>query len=638
MQKIIFLKVLIIILLISLLANSKTIGQAQTVVQQGNENLFVSKPLTTKPITATSLSAITPNATIQEMIDQVNYTDVYSLTGALSGEWEVTIDGQPYTILTRHTSSGESIQKATQYVGELFSNFYLPVEYHQWGAITHPNVIAELSGVSKPDEIYIIGAHLDNLPLSERAPGADDNASGSVAVLMAADILSQYQWDCTLRFALWTGEEQGLKGSSAYAQRAYENDENIAGYLNLDMIAWNTASSSPDIDLHADSDIPRSLELAQVFSETISAYQLNLIPEILPNGTTHSDHASFWDYGYPAFLAIEDFSDFNPLYHTVDDDMDNFQDWAYYVEFVKAVIGSFAHMSNCLILDDLGSLTGYVTDSDSEQAVTNASLKVVDENGHTLQINSDSSGYYLKELTAGTYTVTASAEGYFPTTISNIAIISDTTTTQDFTLQPLPPDLQVSPHEIIAQTAIGMQSSRILTLENTGHSFLTYSVTQSGPSNWLSIITSTNSIAPAASTEVIISMDATTLEAGTYTTTLTIHSNAPLHPVSTIPITLEVDAFCTPISNVGFSWKPQNPTVNETVTFSSTTTGTRPVLTWNLADEVMVNGEVVTHTYTSKGIYTITLTATNYCSDEIQVSQPLTVTLQKVFLPYVKKD
>ena len=60
-----------------------------------------------------------------------------------------------------------------------------------------------------PNDIFVIGAHLDDMPTGSTAPGADDNASGSVATLIAADILSQYQWGCTLRFAFWTGRSRG---------------------------------------------------------------------------------------------------------------------------------------------------------------------------------------------------------------------------------------------------------------------------------------------------------------------------------------------------------------------------------------------------------------------------------------------
>jgi Zn-dependent M28 family amino/carboxypeptidase len=78
-------------------------------------------------------------------------------------------------------------------------------------------VIGEIPGLVNPDDIFIIGAHIDDVT---GTPGADDNASGSVATLLAADILSQYDWGCTLRFAFWTGEEQGLLGSDVYAHRS----------------------------------------------------------------------------------------------------------------------------------------------------------------------------------------------------------------------------------------------------------------------------------------------------------------------------------------------------------------------------------------------------------------------------------
>ena len=90
------------------------------------------------------------------------------------------------------------------------------------------------------------------MPSSGAAPGADDNGSGSVGTLIAADILSQYQWSCTLRFAFWTGEEQGLLGSAAYATRAKNQGQNIKGYLNMDMIAYNSGAPN-EINLFANS-------------------------------------------------------------------------------------------------------------------------------------------------------------------------------------------------------------------------------------------------------------------------------------------------------------------------------------------------------------------------------------------------
>jgi Zn-dependent M28 family amino/carboxypeptidase len=291
---------------------------------------------------------------IQTMIEQVDSATLFDRVGELSGETAAVIGGEPYTITTRHTNSGEPIEKATQYAAEYLAALGLDVEYHDWAwsSLSGRNVIGELTGERHPEEIFVLCAHIDDLPSGPIAPGADDNASGVVAVLTAADILSQYRWGGTLRFALWTGEEQGLWGSHFYAQRSYSAGENIAGVLNLDMIAWNTLLSTPDIDLHATSSVTPTLQLAQLFSDVVGAYGLDLVPEIVANGTGSSDHASFWDYGYPAILGIEDYypnkHDFNPYYHTADDQL-QYLDMDYFADFVKASLATFAHMSDYLI-------------------------------------------------------------------------------------------------------------------------------------------------------------------------------------------------------------------------------------------------------------------------------------------------
>lgn len=405
--------------------------------------------LTPKPLDQPSAeqafpTAITPDPLIQLMIDQVTQAQVYQYDGDLSGEWPVSIGGTPYTILTRHTYSGTPIQKATQLVYEHLQNLGMAVEYHQWGGSTYPNVIGEITGYENPDDIFIICAHLDDMPSGGRAPGADDNASGSVAVMMAADILSQYQWGCTLRFAFWTGEEQGLNGSAAYAQRAYQRGENIVGVLNLDMIAWD-ALYGPDIDLHANSAIPQTLQLAQLFADVVDAYNLNLIPGIEPNGSGASDHASFWDYGYPAILGIEDYypnyHDFNDYYHT-SNDLLQYLNMPYFTDFVKASVGTFAHMSGCLIPSGLGTLDGHVTEAGSGLPVAGVTVTMVNQDGHTFSDSTDANGYYTRTVLAGTYTVTAAMYGYIETTVTGIEVLTDTNTHLDIAL-PLAPSYLV---------------------------------------------------------------------------------------------------------------------------------------------------------------------------------------------------
>jgi hypothetical protein len=305
-------------------------------------------------ITETARLARTFDPRIQAMINQVDGETLSHYVGDLSGEWPVIVDGDWVTLTTRYTLSGEPIQKAVQFVADRLEATGLDVEYHAWAQDRPPNVVAELRGETHPDEVYILCAHLDSITRQSPmvlAPGADDNASGVAAVLHAAEILSRYRWGCTLRFALWTGEEQGLWGSYYYAQRAYTAGETIAGVLNLDMIAWD-GIDGPDLDLHARQTlVPSSMDLAELFSDVVGIYDLNLIPQIVSNGSGASDQASFWNWGYPAILAIEDYEpgghDFNPYYHS-DQDLLQQLDLEYFAEFARAAVGTFAHMG-CLL-------------------------------------------------------------------------------------------------------------------------------------------------------------------------------------------------------------------------------------------------------------------------------------------------
>jgi hypothetical protein len=282
----------------------------------------------------------------------VSSTTAYRYVGDLSGEWPVDIGGQSISIATRYTYSGVYIAKATQYVGEHLAALGLDVEYHVWDQEGYPNVIGELQSETNPEEIYIICAHLDDAPFEGLAPGADDNASGSAAVLIAADILSQYSWDPTLRFVLFTGEEQWsmeeyyAHGSYPYAERSRASGENIVGVLNLDMLGFNSEfRPEPAIDLEASSTpvLSPTVQLAQLFVDVVATYDLNLEPQISPNSLGLGDHGSFWDHGYIAIMGIEDLLDFNPFYHSAQDRV-MFFDLDYFTEFIKAGVGTFAHM------------------------------------------------------------------------------------------------------------------------------------------------------------------------------------------------------------------------------------------------------------------------------------------------------
>lgn len=289
---------------------------------------------------------------IAEMMDQVKPETLYAYTGDLSGEWPVYVNGEPYRITTRATASGLPLQNATRYVYEHLETLGLVVSYQDWAknGYTGRNVIGELAGAARPDEYILLTAHLDDNPSIGLAPGADDNASGSAGLLLAADILSEYRFDRSIRFVFFTGEEQGLYGSRQYAAEAAASGENIQAVINLDMIAWD-GQDAPAMRVHTRSvynaGYPADLELAIAFVSLIYDYGLDgsLMPIIDPDGASSSDHASFWDAGYPAILVIEDDQDdFNPNYHTMNDRLSRLN-LAYFSGIVKAAVGMVADLA-----------------------------------------------------------------------------------------------------------------------------------------------------------------------------------------------------------------------------------------------------------------------------------------------------
>ncbi len=306
------------------------------------------QPLPPEPAATSTLPAtVEYDSWVAAVIAQVDTDVLYQYEEWLSGEDAALVGGQVYTITTRHTDSGLPIQMATQFVYEHLQGLGLAVEYHNWSRSDHSgrNVIATQPGRVDPEIVYIICAHLDDMPTGSVAPGADDNASGSAAVLMAADLLGGRDFSYTIIYALWTGEEQGMLGSTAWAAEAAAAGRNIAGVINLDMIGYDS-DATPDIDLYARSTVPGSVTLTHVLSDVVGLYELDLVPEIFVDVTlgNYSDNRSFWDYGYAAFLAIEDDDDFTPYYHTPSDTLATLN-MAYMTDFTRAAVGTLAHLA-----------------------------------------------------------------------------------------------------------------------------------------------------------------------------------------------------------------------------------------------------------------------------------------------------
>ncbi len=332
-----------------------TIDQAEALAELGFDlRRLPATPLVWRDAPAPSAPrVITSDSVVAAMMAQVQATDVYTRTAELSGESPLTVGGVSYTMTTRNTRSGAPIQKATQFVYEQMQASGLTVSYQSWAAsgLSNRNVIGEITGTTRPDEVVLITAHLDDMPSTGRAPGADDNASGCVGVLTVADILGQYRFERTLRFVFFTGEEQGAYGSDAYAVSAYARGDNIVADYNMDMIAWD-AVGGPTLRLHtrtrSNPGYGADAAIANLFVDVVSAYGLSgsLTPIITADGDEGSDQASFWYQGYPAIMVIEDdYDDFNSNYHRSSDALASLN-LDYFTSFVKASVGTAAHLAH----------------------------------------------------------------------------------------------------------------------------------------------------------------------------------------------------------------------------------------------------------------------------------------------------
>jgi hypothetical protein len=129
---------------------------------------------------------------------------------------------------------------ASAYLADMYRSFGYEPEL-QWfsppGALggRTANVVATLKGTVNPEVIYVVSSHYDSVP---DGPGADDDGSGTAALLETARILAKHPQPATIIFASMTGEEAGLLGSREFVRRALAANLHVVGALNNDMIGW----------------------------------------------------------------------------------------------------------------------------------------------------------------------------------------------------------------------------------------------------------------------------------------------------------------------------------------------------------------------------------------------------------------
>ena len=286
------------------------------------------------------------NSNIVGILDRITLEKLATDLKGISGVSAVTVGGASYAITTRNTASGKVITNAAQYVCERFQAAGLTASYQNWtnGSYSSRNVMGAKTGTMKSDEIVIVCAHVDDLPASGKAPGADDNGSGVVAVLNLADAMMDYTFQRTIRFVLFTGEEQGYLGSAAYVSSIA--GQNVVALLNLDGIGYDSFDG-PIMRLKTRTTGAAGYSgdraVADAFVRAVSTYGISLTPIIDTDGFSHSDHFSFWSDGFAAVLVTEDApdADMNYAYHTTGDDV-TVINYTYLTNMTKAAAATVA--------------------------------------------------------------------------------------------------------------------------------------------------------------------------------------------------------------------------------------------------------------------------------------------------------
>lgn len=166
------------------------------------------------------------------------------------------------------------------------------------------NIVAEIPGGSKKDEVVIIGAHLDSV---EHGTGATDNAAGCAVMLDVMRILKSLnvKMDRTVRMVLWGGEEQGLLGSRAYVKQHFADPVTmetkpehgkVSIYLNLD----NGGGKIRGVYLQG-NDMVRP-----IFESWLAPFRDLGATTVSIRKTGSTDHVSFDEVGLPGFQFIQD--------------------------------------------------------------------------------------------------------------------------------------------------------------------------------------------------------------------------------------------------------------------------------------------------------------------------------------------
>lgn len=228
---------------------------------------------------------------------------LYRHTNSSFGE----IDKLPQVLLARE--DGERIGRLLASGHSVWADLSIPNKLA--GAIKTANVVAEIKGSEKSEEFVILGAHLDSWELGT---GALDNGCNAALVIDALRAIkaSGLKPRRSIRFILFSGEEEGLLGSRAYSRAHRHELDNAAGVIIYDSGTGKTTGFSTGGHKDVIDKVKQILAPLQPFGVT----------ELKPDMEWGTDHFDFMMEGVPTFVADQDEANYLENYHAVSDTYD----------------------------------------------------------------------------------------------------------------------------------------------------------------------------------------------------------------------------------------------------------------------------------------------------------------------------
>lgn len=275
-------------------------------------------------------------STVNPWLPQVQESNLYNTINQLS-----SYQNRYYTSATGK-SSAEWIRTTWQGLAAGRSDVSTELFTACSDCSTQPSVILTIQGTELPNEILVLGAHLDsingNTGSTGRAPGADDDASGiaTLTEVIRVALSSGWQPKRTVKFMGYAAEEVGLRGSKAISQSFKNSGKNVVGVMQLDMTNYKSGSVE-------DMQLVTDYSNADMKAFLVNLFDTYLAPLGLSRGTYTcgygcSDHASWTSAGYPAAMMFEagDSGGYFPYIHTADDTLANMGESAQHsVKFAK---------------------------------------------------------------------------------------------------------------------------------------------------------------------------------------------------------------------------------------------------------------------------------------------------------------